>query len=682
MSILDNMKLPKTSKQEELEQLSKDRLRPLFSHTSFEIREEIYRDKGIDLTIELKHNNFYTNFRFLIQLKSTESKSPNKDDSYSWQIDTSNIQYLLNGGLPAYYICYVKSADKFYVKQLNEFVRELSLNNEEWHNQESHTLRIDRVLNEDVIKFIYDEVKRRCEASRILNDKLHITSHDEGTQKVHMTSDYDITDESSIIEYIEMFGIELCNQGKSSLVISLSEKVTDTPKSSQYYATVGVAHYHSSNYFEALSYFKKSKADKDNSETKENDYVKLFEANAKFSIGVLSYQEYQEILKSLADSESLSEYAKTMVIVNNYLNNIDSEDSFTKFRDEIIKVGDDSSISENARFQAKCEYLYYWGDYLNTQYIQNVAIINAIEEFHRKINSSIRQEFINGWGQIYLEWESYLEKLEKELYEADNFVSIGVCKLQEMRIRFRTIVNVQTIMFELKDSNSNLMQDIDMKDSLTVISNNVAEIARRFQDKGYIDNAITALSLKFEVLKFQHKEKDSKVTKDEILSLIEEYSLKDSLKKVSYLFNQGSYHDTLIRMLNDTVIKRKNDIEEYKNLVKEMEVLDDKETQGETNNKENLRYIELFPIGHFGVPESQLDDFLDILAIDSYKLVKALKSMMENRIIPVVNIFKQDIKEEGYGRGMYDDEGIQSWRRIRNIRVKLFDAEFKRQNIR
>ena len=53
MDSLDNMKLPKSSEQEELEQLSKDKLRPLFEHKLFEVREETYRDKGIDLLIEL-----------------------------------------------------------------------------------------------------------------------------------------------------------------------------------------------------------------------------------------------------------------------------------------------------------------------------------------------------------------------------------------------------------------------------------------------------------------------------------------------------------------------------------------------------------------------------------------------------------------------------------------------------
>jgi hypothetical protein len=101
MDSLDNMKLPKSSEQEELEQLSKDKLRPLFEHKLFEVREETYRDKGIDLLIELKYKGSYTNFRFLVQLKATETKKPNVDGSYSWQIDTSNIQYLLNSGQPA-----------------------------------------------------------------------------------------------------------------------------------------------------------------------------------------------------------------------------------------------------------------------------------------------------------------------------------------------------------------------------------------------------------------------------------------------------------------------------------------------------------------------------------------------------------------------------------------------------
>lgn len=76
MSKLDEIKLPKRSIKEELEQLSKDKLRPMFDHKLFEFRDEEYRDKGLDLAIELKYKDSYTNFRFLVQLKASETKKP------------------------------------------------------------------------------------------------------------------------------------------------------------------------------------------------------------------------------------------------------------------------------------------------------------------------------------------------------------------------------------------------------------------------------------------------------------------------------------------------------------------------------------------------------------------------------------------------------------------------------
>ena len=46
-------------------------------------REEVYRDKGVDLDIELKYNYKYTNFRFIVQLKATDAIEENSDGSYS-----------------------------------------------------------------------------------------------------------------------------------------------------------------------------------------------------------------------------------------------------------------------------------------------------------------------------------------------------------------------------------------------------------------------------------------------------------------------------------------------------------------------------------------------------------------------------------------------------------------------
>ena len=94
-SHFNNLPLPSSNPMEDLETISRDKLSLLFSPILFELREEVQRDKGIDLNVELKQNNSYTNFRFAVQLKSTATIKSNKDGSISFPVETSNINYLL-----------------------------------------------------------------------------------------------------------------------------------------------------------------------------------------------------------------------------------------------------------------------------------------------------------------------------------------------------------------------------------------------------------------------------------------------------------------------------------------------------------------------------------------------------------------------------------------------------------
>ncbi len=96
MNDFENIKLPKSSSNEELEILSNDKLKPIFNQNGFIVRDEIYKDKGIDYIIELKEKDYYLNFRFNVQLKATDSIKKNVNGTYSLSIDTSNINYLLN----------------------------------------------------------------------------------------------------------------------------------------------------------------------------------------------------------------------------------------------------------------------------------------------------------------------------------------------------------------------------------------------------------------------------------------------------------------------------------------------------------------------------------------------------------------------------------------------------------
>jgi len=219
-NILDEMDLPLANSNEELETISKNFFRPLLDVTKFEIRSEDFRDKGIDLHIEIKRGKKYINFRFVVQLKATDSKKANKDGSISLQIYTSNINYLLNNAMPAYYILYSKVTNTFYFENLNAFVKKIAEENPDWHNQESHILRFTNVLTEDSILQIYKDTIQKGIFHRKVNEKLIFKSASLfPTDKLIIDSDLNVSGDNEIRNLIENIGFVLINEGKWKEVI-------------------------------------------------------------------------------------------------------------------------------------------------------------------------------------------------------------------------------------------------------------------------------------------------------------------------------------------------------------------------------------------------------------------------------------------------------------------------------
>ncbi|MDD4992739.1 MAG: DUF4365 domain-containing protein [Paludibacter sp.] len=678
MSLLDGMKLPKSSIKEELEQLSKDKLRPLFENSLFEFREETYRDKGIDIIFELKYKGVYTNFRFIVQLKSTNSKKPKSDGAYSWQIDTSNIQYLLNAGIPAYYICYVKGLDTFYFKQLNSFVAEIYSKTADWNKQDSHALKTIDVLNEKSIMQMYNDVRVRCESSRKLNETLHIINTEVVNKKVSIYSDYKITDESAIVDLIERNGFDLINKGQFRDLILLTDKVSNDIVSPRFNLIAGITHFYTSHLFDALAYFKKAQREKEKLSIELQEHLSYFHANAKYSIGYINQEEYFNVLKELESSQNLSGYVKIEEAKNIYEDTLTQESSFDLFKQRIFSIINDEKSSTNIRLIAKSEYLLYWGSKINMDHIRQVAMINFLES-QTGPNLSLRGKLARQLEKENKEWEAFYDDLDKEIMEAKNFFALNMCKLNEIKVRFETIVQNSIISFEAIIPDYPAWSDYDHSNSINTILINLDKIANNYRNKYYVENLLATLSTKYEVLMFIKKHSDAEKVAAEIYQLIEFHDLKEAKRKFDFLRNDGTMENALLNMLSDTVGKAKKDRNEYDLLIDEMVELDELESkiENDQNDHERVVIVELFPMKHFLIPKQRLDEFYELLHVNNYQLIKQLNMFFDNNIIPVLNIFNE-IEREGYLNGMADDKGIESWRKIRDIRVKLFNQKFRR----
>jgi hypothetical protein len=677
MSILDKIQLPESSAKEELEELSRDKLKPLFPKELFQVRDEIYRDKGLDLTIELKYKNSYTHFKFLVQLKATESKEKNKDGSYSWQIDTSNIQYLLNGGLPAYYICYVKQTDTFYYKQLNDFVNEINSKSNNWNKQDSHTLRINSILDTISIKKIYDDVRKRCEKYRELTEKLNIGIFE--NKKVSITSDYNITDESSIVKLIEDIGTDIINRGRSHDIILLSKKVSDDITSPVFNLNVGVANYNTSNLFGALAYLNKAQKQKDKLSIGQVNCLNYFYAVVEYSIGLINEEEYLSILQDLESFGVLSGYAKIEKIKYSYIENIENETSFRTFCEEIFEIINDKNNESNVRLIAKCEYLFYWGSKINMVQLQSVFIINGLEE-NMGANLELRKQNAQQWHQDYQEWDNFRQELIEEIDTSKNNIILNQYMLNVVKVQFELIVQRTIFDYEKEIPGYPSFKDLDISNDLNSSLENLDIVANNYEKMCHVQNLVAALATKYEILKFMKNEIQMKTTESRIMKLIDFHDLKEDRRKFNLILNGEGMEDSLRKHKDAVVSKIRSDKDGMEKIMNEIEKYDKEENNNKVESKDEQVCVHLFPIGYFSVPKNQLDEFYEILKIDSYTLVKKLEYSFNNNIIPVLNILNE-IQNEGYANGKLDDKGLESWLRIRDIRKALYEKGFRKRII-
>lgn len=160
------MKLPIVNLNETLESKSINELKSVFGFDLFEIRPRVERDKGVDLYIEAKDNNRYTNFELIVQLKATRTIKQNTDGSYSKSIETSNLHYLLNSSLSAIYAFYVDATGEIFYEWAETIYKNLKKTCDNIDTQDSYTVRFSKKLSLDSVNTIHQTILEKGYGSR------------------------------------------------------------------------------------------------------------------------------------------------------------------------------------------------------------------------------------------------------------------------------------------------------------------------------------------------------------------------------------------------------------------------------------------------------------------------------------------------------------------------------------
>lgn len=673
------MKLPKVNPNEELEDISNNAFVPLFNVKDFEIRKEPGRDKGIDFRVEIKKNGVYTGFRFLIQLKATEKIERNSDNSISISIDTSNINYLLNSGIPAYYCLYFKPDDIFLYENVNEFVKKLAEIHTDWEKQSTHTLHLSELLTEKALRSMYESAYDRGLFLRKLNQQL-AESSSLVSEKIVVDSKLDAVSDSEIRKYIEETGLRIINGARSIDIIKIHERGSQQiATTAKYNMVVGIAYYYTGELIKSLSFIKTAIKLKSELTAELLEHLLLFDITLRFALGMISKEEYDTQLSALTNSDHIRYYIQIQKEIELYLRNGDPDfdkryKDFLKAMEGILNAPD---ANENIKLLVKCELILYEGSKINIDFTRGISNVRAYESVIG-FSKQLRNDLLNGILQRRSSWASKANDMRKSALNSQNVFVFNHVLTNESKVNYEFDVYAEMINFgDRANFTSPNGARLEQLDNILIA---LQHVERYFEGISHIDNLCLALSLQYEILHYKGDFVAAEKIKDKLSNIIETYEYKDFKKKFDSLKSGGTTHEKLAKFYNDNAIQSQQRQEEYEKIVREMEQLD-KLDRNRVNSIVESDTIELFPIRHFQFPREFRKVVFSILNISEDAQKSFVIMWDEEKVIPIANIYRNPITEEGYADLISSSE-IAAWRNIYRIRKEFFERGFYRVDLK
>lgn len=678
-SILDEMDLPLANPNEELETVSKIHLLPLFDASKFEIRSEDLRDKGIDFHFEIKKTNKHTNFRFAVQLKATDSKKLNSDGSVSLQIRTSNINYLLNHAMPAFYVLYFKETKTFYYENLNDFVRSISETKPDWDKQACHSLRFIKILDANAIDAIYQDTIKKGVFNRKLNEKLiqqsasfHIKD------KVLVDPNFNVSGDGEIRNIIEKVGFTLINEGKWKEIIQVHKSGSGNIASTALYNLIlGIANYYNGNLIDALSFFKTASKLKTELSKELIDHLAYFHASVKSALGLISVNEYQKNMNELEAADNVGLYIKLEKAKNDYYNSLEngSNDHFVKMISEIENIINDPKADNAIKFNARCELILLKGSKNNWDNVKATALLNAIE-ISSGPNLQMRAEVANNFINSNAAWYKDVADLKAEAHEAKNYFYFSNAVINEVKIIYEMLVFKDSVFIETKILGQPVPPMPDLGPVFYDLLQKLEAALNFYRHVSHIENQVVALSLKYELQHYLNDLGAAKTTLKEAEDLVDNYELTEKNARLECLKNDGTTHQRFKAWVEGIFEEQERKKKEFQLMVEDMKRMDEEERKVTVPT---LQYytIDLFPIGHFKFPKTAKEKVYQILNIKRLDAKQNFDNLID-KIVPIANVYYDEIIQEGPLNGKLADRGIESWRNIYRIRKEFYENGFRR----
>lgn len=678
--IIEEMQLPESDSNEELETISNNYLLPLFDPALFEIRPERFRDKGIDHSVEIKKYSKYTNFRCVLQLKSTDSIKPNVDETYSVQMDTYNIQYLLNAGIPGFYVLFVRKERKFFMANLNDFVQDLSLKSQEWQKQGTHVLRFKRILDEEGIDHIYHETYKHGLFNREIRERIAFKNATMSSgDKVLFDADLNVSSDDEIRKIIEGIGFELINQCRWNDVLELHNKTSmGIEVSPRYESVIGLAYYYSLEHFESHRYFRRALRRKSEMERDLVNHVLFFNAVVKRGLGMLSEVDFESELKNLEGDENLRFYIKIDNAKKAYVDNF-SDQGYEQLIVSLDEILNDNKANDNVKLAAQCEKALYTGYRINQNYFRNVAMINALE-IQIGPNLQIRKSAIEQLRIDQEQWAQNIKELKESSYDRKNYFIYYMARIFEVKVIYEFEVYTEFVRVEQELPGFDREDKPDNTETLNTLVSSIDAAISYFNEIGHSENRLAAQSTKYEILHFMSRMTEANSLMIHMKKEADIFDLAELTEKLEALERSGTTHERLKAQIEELLQRGKNQERQWETMREEMVDMDEQDLNENSSSIEDSYCIQLFPIGFFEFPKKDLALVYETLNV-ILDCRKKFDDLFMLGVIPVANILNLTVAEEGPLGGMMLDKGFESWKNVYRVRKSFFDSGFRKIEI-
>jgi len=560
------IKLPMSSSAEDLETISRYKLPSLFDPRYFELRPEHQRDKGIDFLVELKEDGAYTNFRFAVQLKSSGSAKVNKDNSISYPIEVSNINYLLNYPMPAYYILYDHTQDHFYYEEVIQVF--LALNNKyKSGNYPDHfNFHFKENLTQDVIAQIY---KKSLSSGNLLRSLIpHIDfslSNPTGANGIVIDQDNVVSTIEENIKCIELLGFGLLNNSDFNTIIKMEQRAHPRKEVSVIFNLIcGVAYFYKGKSYKAIDFLRLAQKKEAQLAPMLRSMLNYTILQVKHHIGILDKEEFQAGTKSVLEGEDIGSFLEIQKAWKSLQEGPgDGSSRLKNFYTAIQAILVNEPGNARARGVAYSMVLKAEFKFLINDLNKNLFFATGSGK------PSLKTKIYETWNLLEGKYYKRLDELVQFVMEAKDFQSSS--NLARIRIEWHyqkayishfhdnwSFKSLQSKGVVNESLRKKLLNDCGFIDSVTALFKNLE------QD----DTIIMFLMLKYKLLMFLKEHKLAAPLKDFIYNLIEEHDY-EILKGSFDLLTSGEFphihyqNDVLERLKHIHLLAQKEGIEKY-----------------------------------------------------------------------------------------------------------------------